>query len=400
MKIITRILLFLAIIISVLWIEAVYADMSGPELREFGIVVVNPDGEDYYDYKGNVVGHLNKDEMVIVIYEYEGKYSIASTEVGAYGGHNTLGYINDLDGFSIVTEEVDPTKYPDDSTITKYDTPQKAKINTPDGVDIYSGPSSVYKKVGHIKNETALTFQYSTQGTHIYVEYNGVKGWVEILKAKVLIENDTQYIFSDQFATACGFVPKNSIVTPTYKTDRWTHQALFEYNGCEFMHNTLKDEEVFSIYPYNRVPKKDVSIYEYADTSSTVLGTIPAGTEVTTLAASDSFYDENVTIYVEYNGVRGWIIEDINDISFSSSIEPEEKPIVEDTIEIQDVVTPSNYEKKPTYLGISLGLFVLLCAFGVGLLVITALVIIILVNRSKTSKKEEPKVVKETNEQK
>ena len=44
MKIIKRIILFLAIIISVLWIEAVHADMSAPEIREFGIVVVNPNG--------------------------------------------------------------------------------------------------------------------------------------------------------------------------------------------------------------------------------------------------------------------------------------------------------------------------------------------------------------------
>ena len=159
------------------------------------------------------------------------------------------------------------------------------------------------------------------------------------------------------------------------------------------MHNTLKDEEVFGIYPYNRIPKIDVSLYEYADTSSTVLTTIPANTEITTLAASDYFYDENVIIYAEYNGIKGWIIEDINNISFSVSSDPEEEVKVEDTIKIEDIELPT---KEPTGGSVEmprstfpLKVFILLCILGVSVLAVTAVVIIILVNRSKKNNIEQ-----------
>ena len=394
MKYIKNILIALAIIISVLWIEVVHADMSGPELREFEVVVINPDGVDYYDYNGTVKGHLNKDDVVLVMYEYNGKYTLGKKETASYGEYSkSIGDVNSLEGFSIVQEEVDPTKLIDDNTITKYDEPQKAKVVNTDGVDVYAGPSSIYKRVGHIDNGTILTYKYSTEGTHIYVEYNGFKGWAEILKGKILVQNDTQYIFSKDVVTECGTVPKNSITTPIFKTDRWTHKAVFEYNNCEFMHNTLKDEEVFGIYPYNRIPKIDVSLYEYADTSSTVLTTIPANTEITTLAASDYFYDENVIIYAEYNGIKGWIIEDINNISFSVSSDPEEEVKVEDTIKIEDIELPT---KEPTGGSVEmprstfpLKVFILLCILGVSVLAVTAVVIIILVNRSKKNNIEQ-----------
>ena len=394
MKYIKSILIALAIIISVLWIEVVHADMSGPELREFEVVVINPDGVDYYDYNGTVKGHLNKDDVVLVMYEYNGKYTLGKKETASYGEYSkSIGDVNSLEGFSIVQEEVDPTKLIDDNTITKYDEPQKAKVVNTDGVDVYAGPSSIYKRVGHIDNGTILTYKYSTEGTHIYVEYNGFKGWAEILKGKILVQNDTQYIFSKDVVTECGTVPKNSITTPIFKTDRWTHKAVFEYNNCEFMHNTLKDEEVLGIYPYNRIPKIDVSLYEYADTSSTVLTTIPANTEITTLAASDYFYDENVIIYAEYNGIKGWIIEDINNISFSVSSDPEEEVKVEDTIKIEDIELPT---KEPTGGSVEmprstfpLKVFILLCILGVSVLAVTAVVIIILVNRSKKNNIEQ-----------
>ena len=34
-------------------------------------------------------------------------------------------------------------------------------------------------------------------------------------------------------------MPKGSIITPTYKTDNWTHKVLIEYNGCELLCNDV-----------------------------------------------------------------------------------------------------------------------------------------------------------------
>jgi hypothetical protein len=403
MKIIRRIILFLAIIISVLWIEAVYADMGAPEMREVEAVVINPAGTDYYDYNGTVKGHLDKDDVVFIVYEYDGKYTIGIKKDSGFGYEytETIGDVTSLDDFSIVQDEIDPTTSTDNS-ITKYDKSQKARVNAEEGVDIYTGPSSIYKKVGHIKNGTLLTYKYSSYGTYIYVEYDGVKGWVSILNGKVLIQNDVQYIFKTDVVTECGTIPKNSITTPIYRTDMWTHKALFEYNGCEFMHNTMRDNEIISFYPYDKVLLKEVSVYEYADVASTVLVTVPAGERITLLAMEDSTMRDIYYGYVEYNGVRGWIVDPGDIIDWNTPGTEPENLIIEDTIKIEEVEEPKVDEDITPMVTKKFGIttFILLCAFGVSLLVITALVIIILVNRSKAAKKEEVKAVEEPKEEK
>lgn len=394
MKILKRILIFLAIVISVLWIEVAHADMSAPEIREFEIVVINPEGVDYYDYKGEVKGHLNKDDVVLIEYEYNGTYTIGIKDINQYGREYTksLGDIKSLEGFSIVQKEVDPTKVTEG--ITKLESSQKARVYASDGVDIYKGPSNVYEKVGHIKKDVVLTYDYvvsSTAGgiTHIYIEYNGQKGWVEILGGKVLIQNDAQYIFMKDVSTECGIVPRNSITTPYYKTDTWSHEALFQYNGCEFIHNTFRDDDIYYIVTWDSrvLTSKEVTLYEYADKTSKIVGTIPAGSEVVLLASNESFMSEESIRYIKYGDIVGWSIdtEEIFDYQYKPSSE-EEEIIIEDTIEVEEPETPVNpmISKK-----MSLSIFILLCAFGVGLLVITALVIIILINRSNKLKKEE-----------
>ena len=399
MKIFKKIILFLAIIISVLWIEAVYADMSGPELRQFEVVVTSPDGIDYYDYKESVSGHLNKDDIVVVMYEYNGKYEIGEREKNQYGGHNTLGHINSLNGFSIVEEEVDPTKLSDDNTITKYDTPQKAMVYVEEGVDVYSGPSTVYKKVGHIKKDTKLTYKYAvaTYGnvTHIYVSNEGVKGWVEILNGKVLIQNGTQYVFKNDIDTECETIPKNSVTTPIYKTDSWSHDTLFEYNNCSTLIDTFRDDQIINIYPNNYVTTKEITIYKEADPSSELLTTIPAGTEVSVLAGGDIMSGTENTRYIKYNDVIGWSLDDDSAFNWNdSNSEEKEKEKIEDTIKLEDIEIPekkSNIEEPAGSVemprsNFSLFVFIVICALGVSILVATAIVIIVLVNKSKKNK--------------
>lgn len=394
MKYLKHIILFLLIIISVLWIEAAHADMSAPEIREFEIVVINPDGVDYYNYKGEIVGHLNKDETVIVLYEYSGTYSIGRKKTNEYGRevNDEIGNIKSLDGFSIVQKEVDPTTITDDKSITKYDTSKKARVYDSNGVDIYKGPSSVYEKVGHIKKDEVLSYNYAVESTaggttHIYVEYNGVKGWIEILKSKVLIENDTQYIFSKDVETKCGVIPKNSITTPLYKTDSWSKNALFEYNGCEFIHNTFRDDDIYSIYSFGEVTAVDVTLYEYADNTSNALIIIPAGSEVIHLASKGSLGDPNYTIYLKYNDTVGWAIGEgeIFDYNKKPTIKEDDVKI-DDTIKIDE----KNEEKKPSKIdtkkSMSLIELIILCSMGGVLLIITAIVVIILVNKNKKEK--------------
>ncbi len=396
MKIIRRIILFLAIILSVLWIEAAHADMSAPEMREFEVVVTNPDGIDYYDYNGTVVGHLNKGETVIVAYQYNDKYRLASKEKNKFGNYETFGNVTSLDGFSIVQEEVDPTKTTEG--ITKLEKTAKARVYADEGVDVYKGPSDVYEKVGHIKKDVILSYDYEVQSTaggivNIYVEYNGIKGWVEILKGKVLIQNDAQYIFSDDISTECGVIPKNSIATPKYVTDSWTHKSLFEYNGCEFMYETFRDDKVFYIYQYNQKTLVDLPLYEYADTTSTQLGTAPAGSLITVLASKDTMGDPEYVMYVKYNDITGWAVGSGDVFDYNNYTPNDDDPVkIDDTIKVEEEDISSEVSIPNAKMG--LNTLILLCSFGVGLLVVTALVTIILVNKNKAAKNEETKVEK------
>lgn len=391
MKIIKRIILFLAIVLSVLWIEIthVHADMSAPELRQFEVVVTNPDGVDYYDYKNAVAGHLNKDEKAVVMYEYDGKYTIGSYTKNSYGNHEQIGYVYSLDDFNLVQEEVDPTKTTEG--IIKLEKPAKARVYSEDGVDIYAGPSTVYKKVGHIKNNEILTYKYIIDGisgmTNIYIDYNGVKGWVEILKGKVLIENDSQYIFANELKTDCGTIERNSVITPNFKTDNWTHKVLIEYNGCETLINSFRDDDIYYVYQSGRVTSKEESLYKYADSSSEVLDIIPSGSEITSMGCNDFPIVEQNICYVKYGDVTGWIIDDEYFYDNNAPASDDEPVEIEDTIEQEEVIIPnSQVDIKPS---MSLAELIVLCSMGGVLLVITAIVVIILINKSKKNKGKE-----------
>ena len=110
MKKLKKIFILLIVFISFIAINSVKADMSAPELRPYEVVVTNPSGIDYYNYKGEVAGHLNKDDKVYVIYEYDGKYTLGvkTTKYG-FETQDSIGTVSTLDGFSLVDAEVDPT---------------------------------------------------------------------------------------------------------------------------------------------------------------------------------------------------------------------------------------------------------------------------------------------------
>lgn len=393
-------LTILIVFMSFISVNVAYADMSAPEMREFEVVVTNSNGIDYTDYKGDVAGHLNIGDKVFVIYEYDGKYTLGvkTTKYG-FETNDTIGYVTSLNGFKLVETEVDPELNVEDKKITKYDEPKKALVYATDGVDVYKGPSDAYEKVGHIKKDTALTYKYAIDGfglTHIYVTYGDIKGWIEILKGKVLIENDTQYIFRNDVDTKCGIIPKNSITTPKYKTDMWKHETLFEYNDCKVLLNSFRDDQIIDIYPISKKVTKEVTLYKEADSSSEVVGTIPVDSEITLLAGGDFMAGTENIRYIKYGEIVGWSTD--SDDSFENIVTPTEEPkepVVEDTIKIEDIEIPAKeVNNPPQKKSIGLNIFVILCACGVGLLVITGIVVIILVNKlgkKNVNAKEEKK---------
>lgn len=388
-----RIIVLLIVLLSFFTINTVYADMSAPEMRAYEVVVTNPNGVDYYKWDGTVAGHLNKGDKVYVMYEYNGEYTLGvNTNKYGFETKESLGEVKSLDGFELVESEVDPSILSDDKTITTLDGERFAKVLAEDGVDILKGPSNAYEKVGHIKKDTILKYKYVINSfdstTHIYVDYDGVKGWVEILHGTVLIQNFTQYVFKTDVVTDCGTIPKNTIMTPNYKTDNWTKSTQFEYNGCKFMYNTFRDDRVLDVFESHQKTLSDMNIYKYADESSEVLGSIPANSIITVFAGGDFMAETENVRYIKYNDITGWVLASEDNFEYISEPDTIEPETLEDTI----VTTPEKEPEGENDIGhisnkIGVNTLILLCGFGVGLLVITALVIIILVNRSKKTEK-------------
>ena len=391
MKFTKRLLIIISIFLFGLTINtiSVKADMSAPEMREFEIEVIDPEGVDYYNYKNEVAGHLNKGDRVYVMYDYNGKYTLGIS-ITKYGveSKESIGDVNSLDGFEIVEDTVDPTIKLEDKNIKKFDTTQKAIVYAKDGVDVYKGPSDVYEKVGHIEKGTRLTYKYAITGyegstgmTYIYITYGDINGWISILKGSVLVENDTQYVFREDVETECGVIPGNTVTTPIYKTDQWTHKAVFKYNDCEVLLNTLKDDKVLSIYSGSYIAKKDLNIYKTSDKSSEIIGTIPAGSEFKYLAGLDYSID-GPTQYFKYNDIIGWNFDSYDSYEYVFDEEPtriEDTLIIEEENNIEEESTPN---KKPIF---SINMFIIVCFVASAILVTTGLVIAILVNRKRNN---------------
>lgn len=380
------------------------ADMGAPMLREFEIVVVNPEGIDYdaNDYNEEATGHLNKDDVVVVISEYDNQYDIGLKN--SDGTYSILGQIRSLDGFSIVQEEVDPTETT--KGIKKFDSKKQALVYNEKGVSVYSGPSKVYKYLGSIKKGIKLEYQYAIDGegglTYIYVDYKGLKGWVEILNKNVLIENEIQYIFRVDVESECGTIPKNTILTPEYATDKWSKSALFEYNGCKTLLDVFKSDDIFPLYLGKGKSKVDLSMYDDSDKSNLIM-TIPAGSDFTYYTGSDSQMGIVDVHYVEYNGKRGWIFNTYDDFEIEYGDKVEYAKLDEAKKKEVKKEEPKKEEKKEEkkLFNLNKNEFVAVCVAGGVILSLTALAIILLINKKKKTKKnkveEEKKEIDDNN---
>lgn len=380
------------------------ADMGAPMLREFEIVVVNPEGIDYdpNDYNEEATGHLNKDDVVVVISEYDNQYDIGLKN--SDGTYSILGQIRSLDGFSIVQEEVDPTETTKD--IKKFDSKKQALVYNEKGVSVYSGPSKVYKYLGSIKKGIKLEYQYAIDGegglTYIYVDYKGLKGWVEILNKNVLIENEIQYIFRVDVESECGTIPKNTILTPEYATDKWSKSALFEYNGCKTLLNVFKSDEILGLYDGKAKSKVEIPVYDDSDKTN-LITTIPANTEYTYYAGTDATFGSIDVQYVEYEGKRGWSFATYEDYEIINIEYDKYAKLDEAKKKEVKKEEPKKEEKKEEkkLFNLNKNEFVAVCVAGGVILSLTALAVILLINKKKKAKKnkveEEKKEIDDNN---
>ena len=393
-KIVSKVFLIMLLLLPV----GVLADMGAPEIKSYELIVTNPDGVDYYtDYSKTTTSHIDKDAEVTVNYGSNDGYNITINETGKSG------YLNTLDGLTIKKDKLDPEEALG-SGISKYDTKHKALVYAKDGVDVLTGPASAYSKVTHLKKGTELEFEYysGAEGiVYIYVKTDDGNGWIDILNEKVLIENDSQYLFAYDVETECGVIPKNTIIRPTYRTDMWSRKALFNYEGCETLQYTFRSEKIFNINKSKHLANVVLNIYKDTDSDSEIIGTIPSGAEFYSYGGVSTYEGADKDIYyVKYGDSFGYIypqdgettyidyIEEVEDITNYKAKAEEPKK------EEPKKVEPKKEEKKDDN-GLSSETIVIICVIGGLTLALGTLVTIILVNKKKKNKVEN---VKDSNE--
>lgn len=379
----------------------VNADMGAPEIKPYDMVVTNPDGVDYYDSinLSTVSGHLDKDTVITIDYENDNSYS--------FSYNDTHGYLKDVDNLVLVKDTFDPEKetLPESYKLAKK---EKAIVYADEGIDIQAGPAKIYKKVGHLKKGTVVEYKYIATSTYIYVETNNGKGWIRILDGKVLIENNTKYIFAEDYKTTCGTIPKNTIITPEYKTDKWSKSALFKYNKCETLINIFRSSEILGFYSSKYNALDALNVRETTDPDSKVLTVIPAGEDYIALATSTNWENEVDRQYVSYNGVKGWVLASGDNYKFVEQIDtiPEDE-ILETTDEDSNVATVDNANdvtndevldiaKEPitneSSSKLSAKTIVIICVVAGVSLALAAIVTIILINKKKNKNNTENKI--------
>ena len=185
-------ILSLVLVLAVMLIMpfAVKADMGAPNTKPFDMVVINPNGIEYYEnqYDENThewnkisVGKLKKDTVFTVTSGFNNEYNIEVNEK-----HYVL---TSLDGSGLVSEEFTPKE--EDNYVKKLNKKGEVLVYVKSGVALKKGPADIYKSVATIKKGTKLTYQYYIgegnidSAAYVYVSYNGKKGWIDTLNSKV-----------------------------------------------------------------------------------------------------------------------------------------------------------------------------------------------------------------------
>jgi len=229
----------------------VKADAGPPTLPEIELEISNPDGAKCYD----------NDDKVVSTLQHGKKYHATQ---GMYDANKYRVYVNDEINCDVSYKDVIANtkdfKIKDDEKENV-----KGQILFLENVDVYSGPASIFEKVGTVPKGTKIKPQYVYSYYWYYIEYNNIKGFVSRANGEVVAE----------------YVPE-------------------DYENVYMMTTSEVDIEDFS-------GKKN-------------LGTIPANTEIKREWESLDRGEHSSTLYVTYNGISGFV-EDGEFSSFAHKCE-------------------------------------------------------------------------------
>lgn len=365
----------IVLLVLLLFPMVVMADAAVPEINKYEAVVVSEGGANAYDRDSKPI-LLKKDTVVEVIGESDDFYYIE---------YNGLVYSISRDAIKPKNSEVKPTDFKNVSKMDKL----KLIVKDKNGAYIRKGPAYIYDVADKVSNGYKATFEYA-YGKYIYIDN---KGWLNTKEAKVYVENNTNYIITEEFESSCGKIPVNTIFEKPYTVGVFSTIVVLEYKGCSVEVDSFHNEKIARIDRNNKYKAlEDIKIYKTPDKESEVLGTIKKGELFYDKAAYyDPNYDENkegketynsdnkARNYVDYNGIVGWAdLGDYSTVLFmednNKKEDPEEEEPKEDKdTEDKDIEEESKRNNK----------LVLYCVIGGVALALGAVAVIVLINKKK-----------------
>ena len=318
-----KIIRLFIIIFIMLFTNICYADYGLPGIIEYDAKIINEAGAKAESGKELIPYGTT----VHVIYETNGYATIK---------YNNTSVNIKLADIKPISEEVDFSKAKND---------QKDMFVYREGAYLYKGPSITYGKVdGNIEIPVGTRVKIeSYTDMWGYVEYNGIKGWVYIYTSDgespyhmvcSLTEiadkvNSQYYTLTDISVSSTvdgknviGTIPKGIIVDSYFYSaypNPHGKSIYFKYGDIEGWH-TENSKELYADYS-----QQDIGVYVYKDLDiysdiSNILDegnakfknkikTIPEKTECKLIYKTLNTYVNYIK--VEYNGVQGWIKDDV-----------------------------------------------------------------------------------------
>jgi len=397
----------------------IFADMSGPLVREYEFQITNPNGAQLYDFdvddNDNAV-YFKLDGMV----PYNYKFTVYDED----GGDDYIyvddynGYINRKDGRSLL----DKFEISEKNLSKKYDAIVVKDVN------IRKGPSDGYDIIGKIKKETKINvrdiviFDKDTNEYYreefdpwVYVEYNNIKGYINSYGGYLgFIESEMDAVtaidvelIDPSTKEIIDVIPANKSLKVTgYSMDIWSGSYYIKYNNKY----GIVDDNYFVVkyknIEFNALEKLNIyencasiegDSYNNSVYTSKVIGSISKGTKF-----NSEYYDtENGYAFIRYEkgNTKGWVCvnADLSDEAKSEykgidfEYPDDEETDITDVNEEDEINNPNNEESKvkPVKTNKFTKMEIIYLCIGAAVLVsITAVVTIMLVNKKKKVKNE------------
>ena len=367
----------------------VKADMSAPEIKVVKVTPKESAGAPFYDYQ------LKKTSKTL---KYGDKFKV-SYEQKNDGVLYGCSYEDDSLCVKMSDVKTVDKNEKDKDDVAKY----VGRVFAKDGLEMYEGPSYAYEKIGKtIPKDTELKIADLSRGvgTWVYVEYDGVGGYVDTDEAALGQLFNHKIIISDNNKKFGSYFDANGWDRTLYVKEDGKYKAYSTYNyGGEFQYT-----DSFTL-------ETDCKVYKYANAGGyedgvdkTVVGSLKKGEKVNiSYVFGDYGYE---AYYVETDDVKGWLVsteEDDGgfrfscfDVDYDKLTKKKDykeyddwKVLAADYFKDQDV-KPSDDKKDDKQDGLNLSpkMIITLSCCGAAAVALSGIVICVLVNKKKNKKED------------